>query len=235
MTDETLTPEEIEAAFSEPFWTIEQTLCWLVLRTKESIANSDYLSSHTHLTLDLLQTYDRQAGEELPCDEFSCSQEAEDALVKALKQGNIDCYGIPCGNKTRAKIPPEQWFDLKICYEQKGRRTSYYYAHPHGSFAYKGGRWDTLTFPADQVRDLWPASARKATRPRGREKGSGQIDDADALKHMRRLIESGTAKSVNDAANKIVIDMGIKGASHDADVRRLRRKHKQESTNDVGH
>lgn len=100
-------------------------------------------------------------------------------------------------------------------------------------------RWDAVHAPAAPQQSgespalapgepLAPASDAGATRAapgsRGRKKGSGSIDDRENLRAMLRLLASGEAHSVHDAARNIAGSIVRSSQSRDADISRLRRK-----------
>ncbi len=58
----------------------------------------------------------------------------------------------------------------------------------------------------------------------GRKKGSGSIDDTEALQLMLHLLASGQANSVHDAARKVPDSIMGSSQSQAADISRLRRK-----------
>ena len=69
------------------------------------------------------------------------------------------------------------------------------------------------------------APGGKRRTPRGRKKGDGTIDDTEVLAKMARLIESGEAKSVLDAATQVV-EYARGSGREQSTIDRLRRKFK---------
>lgn len=187
-----------------PWWTLVEAVIWIVGEEDPGEPNDAF-------------------GGDL---DWSARNSAARDLRTALAEGRVTAYGLGSHSDKPKRIEPVEWNSRDVPISDFPGLKSWQY-EPYRS----------VVVAKDEIKRglVQLASDEKVLhgrRGRGRRKGSGSFQKADApfVAEMHRLITAGEAVSANEAANMVLVGeingSSVRGQSDDAKRDRLRRRYK---------
>ena len=242
--------------FETPYWSYFMVLAWVVVRDPEivnlagdagrdqetydeeivarngaklvilnKVRSRDEAWLETRIVLDRMEDGQPVAFENV--------EDAAKAINIELQRGTVSASGLRQGYGDVEVIGPENWPHLKMMWGPNGD-------HVVVSAKGPGPRWNDPRWRRDEVLKCWAPErgvdnhpeartfAPRAQRKRGRPRGSGSYKEADQplIIEMQELIDSREETSISGAASAVASK--AKGASHEAIVRRLRARYREQ-------
>jgi hypothetical protein len=169
----------------EPFWTLPMTLAWIIYRSADPVARlmdsfqaetriwlpTDYVGENgkTEKRLNLISPQRKSAldviNHAIKADD-SLSQalsgiKARDELLRTLKSGQLQAFGIRPGESQHTSVPPITWETITTFFVDEPSIQ----ASDIGSVDEKSARFHWVRVESARVRELWPElpSSSKAT------------------------------------------------------------------------
>jgi hypothetical protein len=175
----------------------------------------------------------RYVGEDYPPEDLECIVQGKEANVflrKCLAAGEL----VPCVRDPETgeilQLTHKGWENLEFVPGELGWLES---DHVHPDDPFYPGPADVMVRgkarPVFLRRDEFERWFQKTFGPRGRPRGSGSLAKADGplVEEMHQLIESGSAKSAEDAAGKLA-DGAAGGGTLQSKVTRLARRYRKQ-------
>jgi hypothetical protein len=171
---------------AEPRWTLPMTLAWIIYRSVDSVRalmdsfqaatriwlQKDYVSENgqTEKKLDLVSPRRKSPfdviNEAVRADDSSAQAlsgiAARDDLLRKLKSGELQAFGIGRGESMHTPISPITWETITTFFLDEPRIQ----ASDIGTFLEENARFQEVRVESSKVRELWPklpSSSKAAT------------------------------------------------------------------------
>ncbi len=224
-----------DLALNEPHWGFLETAAWVA--TADFALVSGIIFEMSHPDDDHCRKAEYWIHEEvrsLYCKcmfqgspSCRCFKATQTELVRRCQGGEIAGLGRHGHSKEFSPIPAIRWINATLLFKHGQHLTTYGLENELADES----TWHDVQFSRGNVLSLWPSSSaqsEKAEGRRGRTKGSGSLEAADAplLTEMRTLIAEGKAFSPDGAA-KMIAHKAKGGGTESSKATRLANRYRE--------